>query len=324
MQHLDAFLSSLVLGPGQSVADLTVFPLLRPPASAPEGWYDTLAEAVAGGHARVTEISEMGSVPELRVVNESARHVLIVDGEELIGAKQNRIVNLTILVPPKTSLTIPVSCVEAGRWRQESREFHPAPHAFHASGRRAKVGQVSMALSVEGTARSDQGAIWNEIDVKASRMAASSPTRAASAIYDKQRGNLDRFVDGLKPVEGQVGAVFAIRGQIAGLDVFDSPRTWTLLMPKLVRSYGLDALDQGIGGDGFAEPNPRRFLEAVSRATCTVYPAVGAGRDLRVEGGGVVGAALTTEHGVVHAVAFPAQDVTRPKPRRSWWPLGQS
>ena len=179
MQHLDAFLSSLALGPSQSVADLTVFPLLRQPASAPEGWYDTLAEAVAGGYGRVTEISEMGSVPELRVVNESARHVLIVDGEELIGAKQNRIVNLTILVPPKTSLTIPVSCVEAGRWRQESREFHPAPHAFHASGRRAKVGQVSMALSVEGAARSDQGAIWNEIDGKASRMAASSPTRAA-------------------------------------------------------------------------------------------------------------------------------------------------
>jgi len=310
MQHLDAFLSALALGPSQSVADLTVFPLLRQPA--PQPWYDTLAEAVAGGYARVTEVSEMGSVPELRVVNESARHILIVDGEELIGAK------------PKTSLTIPVSCVEAGRWRQESREFHTSPQAFHATGRRAKVGQVSMSLSAEGAARSDQGAIWNEIDVKAARMAAPSPTRAASAIYDKQRGNLDRFVDELKPVEGQVGAIFAIRGQIAGLDVFDSPRTWTLLMPKLVRSYGLDALDLGIGGDGFAEPNPRRFLEAVSGAKCTVYPAVGVGRDLRVEGSGVVGAALTTEHGVVHAVAFPSQDVTRPKPRRSWWPMSRS
>jgi len=216
-----------------------------------------------------------------------------------------------------------VSCVEAGRWRQESREFHTSPQAFHATGRRAKVGQVSMSLSAEGAARSDQGAIWNEIDVKAARMAAPSPTRAASAIYDKQRGNLDRFVDGLKPVEGQVGAIFAIRGQIAGLDVFDSPRTWTLLMPKLVRSYGLDALDLGIGGDGFVEPNPRRFLEAVSGAKCMVYPAVGVGRDLRVEGSGVVGAALTTEHGVVHAVAFPSQDVTRPKPRRSWWPMNR-
>ena len=183
---------------------------------------------------------------------------------------------------------------------------------------------MSRSLEASGEARADQGAIWDEIDLKAVRMAAPSATRAASAIYDKQRGNLDRFVDGLKPVAGQVGAVFAIRGQIAGLDVFDTPRTWTLLMPKLVRSYGLDALDFGIGGDGFAEPNPGRFLEAVGRARCTMYPAVGEGRDLRVEGGGVVGAALTTDHGVVHAVAFPSADVSRPKPRRGLWPLAGS
>jgi hypothetical protein len=322
MQHLDAFLASLTLGPCQSVADLAVFPLLR--QSAPEPWYDTLAEAVAGGAARVTEISEMGSVPELRVVNESARHILIVDGEELVGAKQNRIVNLTILVPPKTGLTIPVSCVEAGRWRQESHEFRPSPHAYHSSGRRAKVSQVSASLGISGEARSDQSAIWSEIEMKSARMAAPSPTRAASAMYDKARVTLDRFIDGITPVEGQVGAVFAIRGQIAGLDAFDNPRTWRLLMPKLLRSYGLDALDLGIGGDGFAEPNPRRFLEAAGRAKCTMYPAVGEGRDLRVEGDGVVGAALTTDRGIVHAVAFPSADVTRQKPRRSLWPLSRS
>ena len=321
MQHLGAFLSSLCLGPSQSVAGLTVFPLLRQQASEP--WYDTLADAIAARTARVTEVSDTGTVPELRIVNDSPRHVLIVDGEELVGAKQNRIVNLTILVPPQSTLTIPVSCVEAGRWREVSREFTPASHAYHSSGRRAKVEQVSMSMRTDGARSSDQGAIWSEIEMKSARIGANSRTRAASAMYDKERHNLDRFVEGLWPQEGQVGAVFAIRGQVAGLDVFDSPRTWSSLMPKLVRSYGLDALDLGVGGDGFAEPSPRRFLEAVSAAKCTLYPAIGAGRDLRVEGGGILGAALTTEHGVVHAVAFPATDVVRPRARRGMfeWPL---
>jgi hypothetical protein len=314
MQQLAAFLSSLSLGSSRSVAGLTVFPLLRQPA--PEPWYDTLTEAVGAHMARVTEVSDAGRVPELQVVNDSPRHVLIVDGEELVGAKQNRIVNLTILVPPKTSLTIPVSCVEAGRWREVSREFTPAQHAYHSSGRRAKVEQVSMSLRSDGARSSDQSAIWGEIEMKSARMGSNSRTRAASAMYDNERHNLDKFVEGLPPQDWQVGAVFAIRGQIAGLDVFDSPRTWALLMPKLVRSYGLDALDRGIGGDGFAEPSPGRFLDAVSAAQCTFYPAVGAGRDLRVEGSGILGAALTTEHGVVHAVAFPAADVTHPRPRR--------
>jgi len=79
---------------------------------------------------------------------------------------------------------------------------------------------------------------------------------------------------------------------------------------------GLDALDSAIGGDGFATPDPQRFLEAVSRATCTTYPAVGAGEDLRFEGGGIVGAALDTHNGVVHAVAFPSADVIRPNVKR--------
>ena len=311
-----SFLSSLIQGPAQSIADLTVFPLLRHPA--PEPWYDTLSSAVAAGTARVTEVSAMGSVPELRVVNESPRHVLIVDGEELVGAKQNRIVNLTILVPPKSNITIPVSCVEAGRWQQQSQEFQPADRAFHAIGRRAKVQQVSMSLCADGAARSDQSAIWGEIDAKSARLGAQSSTRAASAMFEGQRAKLDHFVDGLKPLDGQVGAIFAIRGQIAGLDVFDAPRTWAALMPKLVRSYGLDALDMGIGGDGFAQPDPRRFLDAVCHARCTAYPAVGAGQDLRLEGGGIVGAALSTEHGIVHAVAFPSAEVTRPRSRRIW------
>ena len=314
MQHLAEFLSSLSLGAPQSVAGLTVFPLLRQPA--PEPWYDTLTDAIMARTARVTEVSDAGTVPELKVVNDSPRHVLIVDGEELVGAKQNRIVNLTILVPPTTSLTIPVSCVEAGRWREVSREFTPASHAYHSSGRRAKVEQVSMSLRADGVRSSDQGAIWNEIAMKSARMGSDSGTRAASAMYEKERHNLDAFGEGLRPQDGRVGAVFAIRGQIAGLDVFDSPRTWASLMPKLVRSYGLDALDLGIGGDGFAEPSPQRFLDAVSGAQSTFYPAVGAGRDLRVEGGGVLGAALTTEQGVVHAVAFPAADVARPRSRR--------
>jgi ARG and Rhodanese-Phosphatase-superfamily-associated Protein domain len=162
----------------------------------------------------------------------------------------------------------------------------------------------------------DQSDIWSEIEAKSTRLGARSATGAAAAMYEHRRDGLDRMIASIKPVEHQVGGVFTIRGTLAGFDAFDSPTTWVQAMPKLLRSYGLDALDTAIGGDGFATPDPRRFMEAVSRATCTVYPAVGAGQDLRFEGGGIVGAALATDNGVVHAVAFPASDVIRPTVRR--------
>ncbi len=57
--------------------------------------------------ARVTEVSEAGSVPFLQVANGADRPLLLLDGEELIGAKQNRILNTTVLVAARTEVTIP-------------------------------------------------------------------------------------------------------------------------------------------------------------------------------------------------------------------------
>ena len=64
-----------------------------------------------------------GSVPELLAHNPLDASVLLYDGEELIGAKQNRILNVTVLVAAASETRIPVSCVEEGRWRARSRHF---------------------------------------------------------------------------------------------------------------------------------------------------------------------------------------------------------
>jgi len=128
MQNFDSFLSSLTIGSPIAVNALSVYPLLRSSADAP--FYDTLSDAVRAGTLHITEVSAAGSVPELRVVNDGKRPVLIIDGEELVGAKQNRIVNLTVLVPEGTTIPLPVTCVEAGRWRHVSDEFAPADEAM--------------------------------------------------------------------------------------------------------------------------------------------------------------------------------------------------
>ena len=314
MHEFETFMSSLSIGFPTSVDGLSVYPLLRTTATPP--FYDTLSDAVRLGTLHISEVSDSGHVPELRVVNDGARPVLIIDGEELVGAKQNRIVNLTVLVPERATITLPVTCVEAGRWRPVSAEFAPAERAYHASGRRSKLDQVSMSLRSDSSPMADQSEVWSEIALKSARLGATSPTGAAAAMYEQRRDSLDRIISSITQLPQQVGAVFTIRGMIAGLDAFDSPDTWTRTMPKLLRSYGLDAVDTAIGGDGFATPDPQRFMDALSHAACTKYPAVGAGQDLRFEGGGIVGAALETSMGVVHVVAFPASDVVRPSARR--------
>lgn len=120
--------------------------------------------------------------------------MLLLDGEELVGAKQNRVLNLTILVPANTEMTIPVSCVEAGRWQHRSESFVATDRTQFARGRALKLSQVTRSLYVSKTRSSDQRAIWREIDAKSQRMNVASPTAAMSAIYEDNQTKLDDFV----------------------------------------------------------------------------------------------------------------------------------
>ncbi|MDP9439382.1 MAG: hypothetical protein M3P49_11655, partial [Actinomycetota bacterium] len=70
---------------------LHLFALIGGPSEEEEG-LTLLEDALEGGSLRVEELGESGSVPELRVVNGGPTAVLILEGDELIGAKQNRVV----------------------------------------------------------------------------------------------------------------------------------------------------------------------------------------------------------------------------------------
>ena len=93
-------LGSILAGKPQRHGALTVIPILAPMQTEPE-WL-TLAEA--GDRVRITEVDDEGSVPELRVANLGDLPLLLLDGEQLVGAKQNRILNMTVLVAAHTEV----------------------------------------------------------------------------------------------------------------------------------------------------------------------------------------------------------------------------
>lgn len=296
-------LQHLRFGPETTFEKLTMYPLLNGGGHSPD--YLTLRQAIGNGTLRITEVSEGGSVPQLSVANEGAQPVLIIDGEELVGAKQNRVVNVTILVPAKRVIPIPVSCVERGRWSYSSRDFSPSAHHIYAEARARHMGTVTGSLRHAGTRDADQRAVWLGISEKMASLGAESPTQAMSDIYERHLSSIDSYVRAFRPAPGQVGAVFAIGGRPFGLDVFDCSEPLEALLDKLVRSYALDAIDTSGERAAPQQPQPPEdFLAAVTAAKAETYPAVGLGEDVRLEGTNVVGAALVADGRVVHLSAF--------------------
>jgi len=98
MEPVGTFLETCRLTRKQTHRNLTVFALLGEQVFDLN--YLLLESALAEGLVEIRELGPEGSVPELRLVNRAKRPVLVVEGEELVGAKQNRAVNVTILVAP--------------------------------------------------------------------------------------------------------------------------------------------------------------------------------------------------------------------------------
>lgn len=283
--------------------NLTIVPITAGQKSKLE--YTLASEAMKDGTLEVTESSAAGSVNELRVRNSRDTFVLIVDGEELIGAKQNRILNTSVLVPPKAKITVPVSCVEQGRWRLMTETFVSGGYA-HSSLRARKSAAVTNNLRMHRVAQADQSDVWAAVDECAAALAAPSPTGAMKDVFDQQEHRSYSYKKSLKYVRGSRGMIVAINGRFTVLDLFDNPKTLEAMWERLISSYTIDALMSGHDCDeSFDKTTAGKLLTDMGEMQCEVFPSVGHGDEWRFESDSVVGQALVADDTCVHLSAFP-------------------
>jgi hypothetical protein len=122
--------------------NLTLFPLVWPQPHEPP--FLLLSKAIEAGEAVVEEVSEAGSVPNLAVTNRASRPLLIPEGEILVAAKQNRVIDVTVLLAAGVKFTVPVSCVKAGRGRYQSQQLtarYGAPPSLRSKSSQERLQQ---------------------------------------------------------------------------------------------------------------------------------------------------------------------------------------
>jgi hypothetical protein len=292
----------LILDEPQVAGPLAVFPVLGTPG---ELRYRSFAQAAALG-AFVKELDEGASVNDLLVANPTDLPLLAVEGEEVLGAQQNRTFDGSVLVLAGGSVKAPVSCVERGRWdgRRAHDRFAPSPQAADPSLRRAKRERMNAAAAAGQALRADQGEVWAFVDARLAEHDAHSPSAAMHDVYEARRTDLGRLAGAVSPVPGQLGAVATVSGAPIALDLVSRPEVFADLLPRLVQGYALEAVDRPVAAP--ERDRVERFLRAALDAPRHDVPTPGAGRGFAVTAGGVTGGGLAHDRELVQLSAFAA------------------
>jgi hypothetical protein len=287
----------------QQAGGLQVFGLRWPAGDGLD--YATLDEALRDKILEVMEINEGGQVRTIKVVNKSDRMVFLMAGELLVGCKQDRVLNTSMIVPARTEMPIPVACVEAGRWGYRSRKFGSARSSSHSYLRMMLARQTYTHYRVLGEPSADQGAIWAEVGRKMSEMGSSSASAALHDVFQDYGERLDQVLQSLPAPDGCHGAAFAVNGNIVGADLFDKSATLNKLWPKLLKGYAIDALEDAREKAKLLEPESvTGWLKKASSAKHDCFDSPGLGQAVRIEGDELVGAALVVDQQPIHVELF--------------------
>ncbi|MDO9508903.1 MAG: hypothetical protein Q7I97_06105 [Thermovirgaceae bacterium] len=266
----------------------------------------TLQEAFKTGQIEVRELSQCGSVPELFVINNGTQNILILDGEELQGAKQNRVLNITILIAAQAKVVVPVSCTEKGRWQYTSSVFRDSGTITAQSVRSRKNRSVSENLREGRAFSSDQSEVWSRIDDLAMRSNVRSRTGAMRDVFQDMEKKLETFASALPAHEEQRGVIFFRGGDPAGFEYLSNPLAFRDLYPRILKSFAVEvAAERKPAEEGPTMEQVRIFIEKASSARVSVADSAGRGEDIRFTGAGVIGSALAYDEEILHAVFFP-------------------
>jgi len=301
------YIASFKFGELQCYRNMAVIPLLTSLDGSPE--YLTLKEALEQKKLKITEVSQQGTVPEIKVMNDADIPVLLLDGEEVVGAKQNRVLNTTILLKEKSETIIPVSCTERGRWAYSSREFADSDTVMSTRLRSIKARTVSDTLADSQEYRSDQGTVWTAIHELSMDADAQSETGAMKAVFEGKKKDLDAFLAAFVSAPEQKGLLAFMDGEVVGCDYISLQSAYSLLHPKLIKSYAVDALMQK--EPNTCQPDVKKaesFLANVVECQEKRYESIGKGWDYRFEGKALVGSALKFGKKVIHLAFFAVSE----------------
>jgi hypothetical protein len=279
---------------------LGIYPLLQRRVTDKRD-YRSLDEALSRDDLVVKEVGR-GTVSKVSLRNGSDRYVFLLANEVLVGGMQNRMLREDLLLRPRSGEVIAeVFCVEQGRWHNPEMQFRQSERMSQQEVRKGAAAGES------------QQEVWGRVQEFSREYKVSSPTGDLNAMQadKKVARELDEYERGIIPkLPGEaVGLVATRGGSILGADIFCNEALFHKLRRKLIQSYALTRADESSAAVVMGRGEVEDFLRRSYWTNYSDWEAPDVGRRMRVRGGGLVGAGLSHEGSLVHAVLFSEREV---------------
>jgi hypothetical protein len=281
-------------------------PNTRPPDLMP------LDVGLSMGLVEITEVDENGSVGQLNVINNAVTPLLLMDGEEIKGAKQNRIINATMIIPAKSQQIIDVSCSESGRWNYNSQTFKHSYHMASSKVRRSKQESVNNSLRTSNQRISNQSQVWDDIESTQASLNIESSTHAQQDTFISLEKDIDNYLKHFPLQQKQNASIIIINNQVIGMELLYNADKYSQYHQRYMESYIIDAITQQ---DEHADDNvdaaklSEEFINRIRLSKIEEYQENNT-NDYRLEDDQITGSFIFYEDNLVNASILRKHELT--------------
>ena len=196
-----------------------------------------LHHAFANDLIKVSEVSESGSVNEIIIEHWSDKSLFILDGDIIFGAKQNRVFNTSILLPPNYISNLSVSCIEHGRWSNDYSDFESVDYIVHSDIRKRKINNQYNDVSVN----SNQSMVWDEVSRINRQSKRRSDTNSHTVIYESQKESIDSLVQHFNIDSTANGLACFVNGELLSVEMFYSVELYQDYFRSLISTISIES-----------------------------------------------------------------------------------
>ncbi|WP_400243003.1 ARPP-1 family domain-containing protein [Methanobrevibacter smithii] len=281
-------LKHLSLAERQNYENMTVVPILSD-TNTPFDILD-LKEGLKMGLVKIEECDN-SNIEQVKLKNNSISPLILLDGEEIAGSLQNRIISQTMIIAPKSEIKIPVNCSEKGRNTYKS-EFHYSNYMANSNTRRKKVYNKNKLR---------QNVVWSSIDDLEKDKNTCSKTNALRDSYEKNKYDIDSYLKHFKMENNQIGVICIVENKV-GLEIFNNHSLYEKYNEMLLRSYIIDSSNKE--KINISNKELENILDSINDDSFIKKEAVGLGKYYKISNSYGNGHILIYENNMVHANFF--------------------